>query len=479
MPILLGVYAMNNHQVTEDELRHGLQAILAARPKKILDSAPRLLLGDATKRGIMPKGSVDLVITSPPYNVGKAYNDDVANDTLDYGEYEKFSKQWLQNCYYWTRSTGRLCVNVSIDTSKHGNRPLSADVTHWAMKAGWKYRTTILWNEGNISRRTAWGSWKSASAPHIIAPVEVVIVLYKDEWKRNNPGDNDISGKDFIDWVLGIWEFNGESAKRIGHEAPYPRELPRRCLQLFSFIGDTVLDPFSGSGTTMIEAINCGRNALGIELEQKYCELSLRRLEKECGVKLIKLQRGGGKNKTSEIYQGVLDSIEEYGKPHIFVKDGYSLYKAKHKSNPSTNGRIFEFLICETLAQAGVVPFYYQTQFAFVPNADFDVALYDPVDPVVLSMKVSLRERYKQADLEGGALRQVYRRAKCYLITLSNDEALGIRRKIQNGDINGLDRCVLANEEEYTELIDELKLKNFQEAQDINPLKRSGTAFNI
>ena len=159
---------------------------------------------------------------------------------------------------------------------------MCADITTTAMKAGWKYHATILWNEGNISKRTAWGSWMSASAPHVIAPVEVIIVLYKEEWKKNYKGESDISSDEFKAWVLGIWSFNGEKGKLIGHEAPFPRELPKRCIKLFSYIGDKVLDPFAGSGTTLIEAINNKRKAFGIELEEKYYKLSKERINREC-----------------------------------------------------------------------------------------------------------------------------------------------------------------------------------------------------
>ena len=125
--------------------------------------------------------------------------------------------------------------------------------------------------------------------PHVIAPVEVVIVLYKGEWKRKRQGQSDITAEEFKKWVLGVWDFRGESAKRVGHEAPFPRELPRRCIKLFSFVGDTVLDPFAGSGTTLIEAICNKRKAMGIELEEKYCDLSRRRMEKTLGVLGIKM----------------------------------------------------------------------------------------------------------------------------------------------------------------------------------------------
>lgn len=119
------------------------------------------------------------------------------------------------------------------------------------------------------------------------------------------------------------------------------------------------------------------------------------------------------------------------------------------------------------------MPFYFQARFALVPNADFDVICYHPQQPVALSMKVSLRERYKQAVLEGGALQQVYRRARCYLITLSESEAKGVSEKIEKGDINGLDGCVLAHKVAFTELLQELKTCEFTRAEKITPITGS------
>ncbi len=249
-----------------------------------------LIQGDTLKRSLLKKSSVDLIVTSPPYNVGKSYSGDSADDALSYKSYLTFTKTWLKNCFYWAKDRGRICVNVSIDKNKHGKQPLSADITTIAMGLGWKYHATILWNEGNISRRTAWGSWRSASAPHVIAPVEVVIVLYKGEWKKSGKGESDITGEEFKSWVLGIWSFNGESGKRIGHEAPFPRELPKRCIKLFSYKGDTVLDPFAGSGTTLIEAINRDRKAIGLEIEKNYCDLARERIKKECKASFQKSQ---------------------------------------------------------------------------------------------------------------------------------------------------------------------------------------------
>lgn len=271
---------------TLEELQIGTQHVKVFKPQVECIPTHRLIQGDATRRDVLGGESVHLTVTSPPYNVGKAYDGDASNDSVDYHEYLRFTRDWLTNCLYWTIDTGRLCLNVALDKNKNGKNPVAADVTRIALEVGWKYHATIIWNEGNISRRTAWGSWMSASAPHIIAPVEVVIVLYKNEWKRKYQGKSDISRDEFMEWVLGNWEFPGESAKRIGHEAPFPLELPKRCIKLFSFVGDTVLDPFAGSGTTLVSAISNSRIALGIELESQYCELTLQRIEDECKLRL-------------------------------------------------------------------------------------------------------------------------------------------------------------------------------------------------
>ena len=279
-----------NTEINVQELDTGLLRVMVYKPEIELDPSHVLIHGDTTQRGTLNRESVDLTVTSPPYNLGKAYNGDSESDSVDYKEYLRFTKKWLANCLYWTRPTGRLCVNVALDKNKNGKSPLAADVTVAALDTGWKYHATIIWNENNISKHTAWGSWMSASAPHVIAPVEVVIVLYKDAWKRYVPKDekrkSDITGDEFKTWVKGNWDFPGESAKRIGHEAPFPLELPNRCIKLFSFVGDTVLDPFAGSGTTMVSAISNLRNSVGIELESRHCQTALKRIENKCEVRL-------------------------------------------------------------------------------------------------------------------------------------------------------------------------------------------------
>jgi site-specific DNA-methyltransferase (adenine-specific) len=224
------------------------------------------------------KGSIDLVVTSPPYNVDIQYNSH--NDRTTYAEYLEFSGRWMKRCHTWLRDDGRFCLNIPLDKNKGGQQSVGADLTTIAKEAGFRYHATIVWNEGNISRRTAWGSWLSASAPYVIAPVELIVVLYKDRWKKTSgSGESDITRDEFMNWTNGLWTFNGESKKKIGHPAPFPVELPLRCMKLFSFVGDSVLDPFMGSGSTLVAARQSHRNGVGIEIDPRYCGIARQRLE--------------------------------------------------------------------------------------------------------------------------------------------------------------------------------------------------------
>jgi site-specific DNA-methyltransferase (adenine-specific) len=233
--------------------------------------------------------SVDLVVTSPPYNVDIQYNSH--KDDVSYAEYLEFSKKWMARCFEWLKDDGRFCLNIPLDKNKGGQQSVGADLTTISKEIGFHYHSTIVWNEGNISRRTAWGSWMSASAPYVIAPVELIIVLYKDKWKKTSGSKiSDIERNEFMVWTNGLWEFNGESKKRIGHPAPFPIELPRRCVKLFSYVDDVVLDPFCGSGTTLIAAVSNHRKGIGIDVDKKYCELARKRILENASMPQIELQ---------------------------------------------------------------------------------------------------------------------------------------------------------------------------------------------
>ena len=227
------------------------------------------------------KDSIDLIVTSPPYNVDIKYSSN--NDALSYTDYLTFSKDWFSQCLQWLKPDGRFCLNIPLDKNKGGHQHVGADLTKLATALGFQYHSTIVWNEGNISRRTAWGSWLKASAPYVIAPVELIVVLYKDQWKKTSgSGESDMNKEEFMEWTNGLWTFPGESKKRIGHPAPFPIELPRRCIKLFSFVGDTVLDPFMGSGTTLLAAHLNKRKGVGIEIDEGYCKLAKDRLDQSC-----------------------------------------------------------------------------------------------------------------------------------------------------------------------------------------------------
>lgn len=230
--------------------------------------------------------SIDLIVTSPPYNVDIQYEN--YRDDVPYDEYLVFTRKWLTKCYSLAKKDGRLCLNIPLDKNKGGQQSVCADITTIAKEVGWKYHATIIWNEQNISRRTAWGSWLSASAPFVIAPVEVIIVMYKKRWKKSRKGKSDITRDEFIEWTNAVWNFSGESKRKVGHPSPFPVELPKRCIKLFSYVEDTVLDPFLGSGTTLIACLETNRVGIGVEINKKYCDLTMKRLE-ERGIHQKKL----------------------------------------------------------------------------------------------------------------------------------------------------------------------------------------------
>jgi len=241
-------------------------------------SSKIILINDdiLTTNAISPD-SIDLIVTSPPYNVDIQYNSH--QDDISYPDYLEFTRAWLSRCFQFLKEDGRFCLNIPLDKNKGGQQSVGADITTIAKQVGFHYHSTIIWNEGNISRRTAWGSWMSATAPFVIAPVELIVVLYKKRWRKTSGSRNsDITKSEFMNWTNGVWTFSGESKKKIGHPAPFPIELPRRCIKLFSFVGDTVLDPFAGSGTTLIAAAMLNRIGIGVEIDPQYCELAKKRI---------------------------------------------------------------------------------------------------------------------------------------------------------------------------------------------------------
>lgn len=224
-------------------------------------------------------GSVDLAITSPPYNLDIKYNS--YDDTRSYEEYFDFNRRWMTLVYNWLKVDGRFCINIPLDKNRNGREPVTADITQLAKEVGFKYHSTVIWQKNNISNRTAWGSWMSASAPSVLAPVETIIILYKGVWKKTSGSRiSTIKRDDFIKWTSGLWNMSPAKKSKIGHPAPFPLELPHRCINLFSYKNDVVLDPFAGSGTTLVSALLNERRGIGIEIDKSYTDTAIDRIKR-------------------------------------------------------------------------------------------------------------------------------------------------------------------------------------------------------
>lgn len=256
------------------------------------DEYSTLFLADNLLIPELVRRPVHLIVTSPPYNLGKDYGS--ASDQLTYEQYLCDVAKWGDGWQKVLAPGARVAINIPIDTNGErtgrgkGSRKLTADKRFMLAdyhqifaKLGYVYNTTILWDEGNISRRTAWGSWMSASDPWITTPTEAILVYSWQTRKRPDARgkENDIWRDEFLEWSLGTWRFAGEApSKAGGHPAAFPAELPRRLIKLFSFKGDMVLDPFNGSGTTTMVARSLGRYGIGFDVERGYCEHALKRV---------------------------------------------------------------------------------------------------------------------------------------------------------------------------------------------------------
>ncbi len=234
----------------------------------------KLLLGSAENMKELPDNSIHLMITSPPYNVSKEYDDDL---TLD--QYLKLLENSFREVYRVLVNGGRACINVA-NLGRKPYIPISDYISKIMNEIGFKMRGEIIWNKAaSASPSTAWGSWQSAANPTLRDVHEYILIFSKGEYKREKGNkENSITKEQFIEWTKSIWTMNAESARRIGHPAPFPEELPFRLIQLYSFKDDIILDPFMGSGTTALSAVKSGRRFVGYEVSKEYVSLSEKRL---------------------------------------------------------------------------------------------------------------------------------------------------------------------------------------------------------
>jgi site-specific DNA-methyltransferase (adenine-specific) len=222
--------------------------------------------------------SIDLVCTSPPYNVGIDYGT-MVDDKKKWEEYWSWMEDIIKILYKKLKVGGRVCWNVQINVRRKDEVRVNfmQKFKNIFDKIGYVDMGDILWVEATMTKLTAWGSWMSASSPYIQMPAECVLVYAKGSTKKEPVGVSDISKEDFMKWVTGMWNFPNPS-QGIEHPAPFPPELPKRCIKLFSYVGDTVLDPFSGSGTTLMVANENNRKFIGIDINEDFVNYSLKRI---------------------------------------------------------------------------------------------------------------------------------------------------------------------------------------------------------
>lgn len=221
----------------------------------------------------IPDQSVALAFTSPPYNVGKDYDDDISLD-----DYLGLIQRVAQAVYRSLKPGGRYVINIA-NLGRKPYIPLHSYFYQVHRAVGFLPMGEIIWQKGKgANGNCAWGSWKSAKSPRLRDIHEYLLVLAKGAFSRPDRGESDMDGDEFMESTLSIWQIPPESAKKIGHPAPFPVELAARVIKLYSYVNDVVLDPFCGSGTTCVAAKLLKRHYVGADVVPEYCELAERRL---------------------------------------------------------------------------------------------------------------------------------------------------------------------------------------------------------
>lgn len=255
--------------------------------------------GDARFMEVVPDNSVALVVTSPPYFVGKEYEQAVVGDRdrtpaipTTYLDYLQMLRDVFSECLRVLEPGGRMAINVA-NLGRKPYRSLSADVINILQDdLGMLLRGEIIWHKAEgASGSLAWGSYRSATNPVLRDITERVIIASKGRFDRavkpakregaGLPHKSSVSADEFMEATLDVWRIDPESARRIGHPAPFPVELPRRLIDLYTFEGDVVLDPFLGSGSTVVAAARTARTGIGFDLDPDYIELARERVTAE------------------------------------------------------------------------------------------------------------------------------------------------------------------------------------------------------
>jgi len=268
------MYAGLETQTTGSGVNAGERQLLPENPL-LTENTNRIFCSSAEQMAELPDRSVHLMVTSPPYNVGKEYDADL---TLD--DYLAFLKRVWCEVLRTLAPGGRLCINIA-NLGRKPYIPLHAFIIRNILDLGLQMRGEIIWNKAaSAAASTAWGSWLSAANPTLRDVHEYILVFSKDTFRRQPPTEqaNTITRDEFLEYTKSIWTFPAESARKVGHPAPFPIELPYRLVQLYSFTNDIVLDPFMGSGQTALAALKAGRRYVGYEVDAGYVQLAQRRI---------------------------------------------------------------------------------------------------------------------------------------------------------------------------------------------------------
>jgi len=225
----------------------------------------------------LPDNSVHLMVTSPPYNVGKDYDDNLSLD-----EYRDLLKRVFKETYRILVPGGRACINIA-NLGRKPYLPLHSFIIEDMQSIGFLMRGEIIWDKGSsASSSTAWGTWLKANNPVLRDIHEYILIFSKETFSRKNPTKrkSTITKEEFLEYTKSIWRFSAERASKVGHPAPFPVELPYRLIQLYTFEGEVVLDPFAGAGTTCLAALKTKRKFVAYDINNNYCSLAEKRIQK-------------------------------------------------------------------------------------------------------------------------------------------------------------------------------------------------------